>query len=88
MSTSEVDCLIRSDTAKLPKALNLYLVILSMIFLRPAAIIAFLNVPLYANAFRILQALTTSMSFSLIAKDNNSGKISASTNACRPPSDF
>ena len=77
-----------SDIVKLPKALKLYLVISSMAFSRPAVIIVFLKVPLHAKAFRILQALTTSIAFWLLAKCDNSGKISASTNACRPSSDF
>ena len=66
-----------SDIVKLPKALNLYLVISSMAFSRPAVIIVYLKVPLYAKAFRILQAPTTSMDFWLLAKRDNSGKISA-----------
>ena len=73
---------------QLLEALMLYLVILSMDFLRPAVIIAFLKVPVCAKAFKILQALTTSTAFRLLAKYNNSGKISSSTNACRPSSDF
>ena len=56
---------------------KLYLVISSMTFSRPAVIIMFLKVPLYAKAFRILQAPTTSMDFWLLAKRDNSGKISA-----------
>ena len=80
--------LITSDIVKLLKALKLYLVIFSMLFLRPAEIIAFLKVPLCAKAFRILQALRTSRAFWLLAKDDNSGKIFASTNARRPSSDF
>ena len=66
-----------SDIVKLPKMQKLYLVISSMTFSRPAVIIMFLKVPLYAKAFRILQAPTTSMDFWLLAKRDNSGKISA-----------
>ena len=77
-----------SDIAKLVKMLKLYLVIFSIDFLRPAEIIAFLKVPECAKAFIILQALTISMALWLQAKYDNSSKISASTNACRPSSDF
>ena len=70
------------------KGLKLYLVIFSMAFLRPAEIIASLKVPVCAKAFRILQALMTSMAVWLLAKYNSSGKTFASTNACRPSSDF
>ena len=77
-----------SDIVKLLKVLKLYPVISSMPFLRPAVIIVFLKVPLCAKAFRILQALTTSMAFWLLAKCDDSGKISASTNACHPSSNF
>ena len=76
------------DVVKLPKMQKLYLVISSMTFSRPAVIIMFLKVPLYAKAFRILQAPTTSMDFWLLAKRDNSGKISAWINACRTSSEF
>jgi hypothetical protein len=88
VTTSEKDYLITSDIANLLKELKLYLVIFSMDFLRPAVIIAFLKVPVCAIAFRILQALMTSTIFWLLAKYDNSGKISAATNSCRPSSDF
>ena len=48
----------------------------------------FLKVPVCAKAFKILQALTTSMTIGLLAKYSSSGKTFASTNACRPSSDF
>ena len=83
-----MDYLITSDIAKLLKALKLYLVIFSIDFLRPAEIIAFLNVPVCAKAFKILQALTSSIALWLQAKYDNSSKIPTSTNACRPSSDF
>ena len=68
VSTSSVDYLTTSDNVKLLKAPKLYLVIFSMTFLRPAETMAFLNVPVCAKAFRILQALTTSFAFWLLAK--------------------
>ena len=58
-----------------------------MIFPKPAVIMVFLKVPVCAKAFRILQAVTNSLNFSLLAKCDNSGKISASTNDRRPSSD-
>ena len=86
VSTSNLGYIITSDIVKLLKAQKLHLVISSMAFLRPAVIIAFLKFPLYAKAFRILQALTTSKDFWLLAKYDNSGKIPASINARRPKS--